>query len=348
MDLGGGAEPGPGLTREALERFLTAAEPGRHPSVTALRPITGGYSRLSAIADVRWDDGATERLVLRGDPAPGEGVFVSDRDAEWELVRALARSGGPAVPTPRWYDATGEHFGTKCIVVDHVAGRTLQDVLRSAEDTPAAARSFVDTVAGIHATPLDGLPAAMRPPPSWDDHVDGVLDSYRRIDREIADSSPVLRYVAARLGRHRPPPVPFTLVHGDCQPSNVLVRETGEHVVIDWEFARIGDPREDLGYYTQIPMPPNVYSDDPQAFLARYRERTGLTEEQVNPATVEYFLVIGMARLLVQILQALDAVSRGESRGVLATYLVNAVTHQYRLYLDACRRLGGAYPEGAP
>jgi aminoglycoside phosphotransferase (APT) family kinase protein len=149
----------------------------------------------------------------------------------------------------------------------------------------------------------------------------------------------VLRYVSARLRAQRPPPVPFTLVHGDCQPSNVLVADSGARVVIDWEFARIGDPREDLGYYTQNPTPPNVYVEDPRGFLARYRERTGLTEEQVNPDTVEYFLVIGMARLLVQILQALDAVSRGETRGVMAPYLINAVSHQYKLYLDVCRRL---------
>jgi aminoglycoside phosphotransferase (APT) family kinase protein len=136
--------------------------------------------------------------------------------------------------------------------------------------------------------------------------------------------------------------VPFTLVHGDCQPSNVLVSDSGERVVIDWEFARIGDPREDLGYYTQIPMPPNVYSQDPAGFLARYRDRTGLTEEQVNPATVEYFLLIGMARLLAQMLQALDAVANGESRGVLATYLINAISHQYGLYFEVCRRLPAA------
>src|SRR3954452_13663934 len=149
MDLGGGAEPGPGLTREALERFLTAAEPGRHPSVTALRPITGGYSRLSAVADVRGDDGAVERFVLRGDPPPGDGVFVSDRDAEWALLQALAGSGAVPVARPRWYDATGEHFGTKCIVFDHVQGRILQDVLGTALEPAAPARLFVDTVAEI-------------------------------------------------------------------------------------------------------------------------------------------------------------------------------------------------------
>jgi len=241
--------PEPTMTREALAGLLAAVEPGRGASVTGFRPITGGYSRLSAVADVLWDDGATERLVLRGDPLPGEGVFVSDRDAEWELLRALVRTGGaPPIPAPRWYDATGEHFGTKCIVVEHVRARSLQDVLRAAEDTAAPARSIVDTVAGIHATPLDGLPATMQHPPSWDDYVDGVLDLYRGIGGEITDSRPVLRYVAARLSHHRPPPVPFTLVHGDCQPSNVLVTDAGENVVIDWEFARIGDPREDLGW----------------------------------------------------------------------------------------------------
>jgi aminoglycoside phosphotransferase (APT) family kinase protein len=112
--------------------------------------------------------------------------------------------------------------------------------------------------------------------------------------------------------------------------------------MIDWEFARIGDPREDLGYYTQIPMAPNVYHDDPAGFLAHYRERSGLSEDQVNPDTVCYFLVVGMARLMVQILQALDAVAAGESRGIMATYLVNAVTHQYNLFLDVTRRVIGA------
>jgi aminoglycoside phosphotransferase (APT) family kinase protein len=176
-------------------------------------------------------------------------------------------------------------------------------------------------------------------PGSWQDYVDGVLELYRAVDREVSESSPVLRYASALLVRHRPPPAPFTLVHGDCQPSNVLVADSGEHVVIDWEFAHVGDPREDLGYYTQIPMPPNVYHRDPEGFLARYREQTGLTEEQVNPGTVEFFLVVGMAHLLAQILRALDAVSRGETRGVMATYLINAVTHQYGLYLDISRRV---------
>lgn len=329
----------PGLSLEALRGFLAAVEPDRGATVTAFRPITGGYSRCTAVADIRWADGAEERVVLRGDPAPGDGVFESDRDAEWALVQALHRSGHVRVPRPRWYEATGAHFGTKTIVVDHVAGRPLRDVLRSTEDTGAAARTFVDAVARIHATPLAVLPAVVDRPTDWTAYVDGVLALYRGVDAEVGDSDPLLRHVAAKLARAKPAPVPFVLVHGDCQPSNMLVGGSGDPVVIDWEFARVGDPREDLGYYTQIPIAPNVYAGDPEGFLARYRERTGLSEEQVNPRTVEWFLVVGMARLLVQILRALDAVARGGTRGVLATYLVNAVSHQHRLFLDVCGRV---------
>jgi aminoglycoside phosphotransferase (APT) family kinase protein len=139
---------------------------------------------------------------------------------------------------------------------------------------------------------------------------------------------------------HHPPPVPLGLVHGDCQPSNVLVGPSGPPLVIDWEFARIGDPREDLGYYTQIPLEPNVYWADPERFLRRYRAATGLTEDQVNPQVVEYFLMIGMATLLEQLLAAAAAIGNAERPGILAPYLVNAISHQYGMFLAICDRLG--------
>lgn len=329
----------PTLTREAFAALLDKHEPDRAATVTAFAPITGGYSRVTALADVRWGDGTAERFVLRGDPQPGEGVFDSDRDREWELLRALARTRPVPTAVPRWYDRTGEHFGTKCIVVEHFRGRSLQDVLLETDGERRLTDLYLDVLASVHRTPLHVLPPQMAPPENWDAYVDDVLAGYAEVERELSDSNPVLRYVSAKLRAERPPAVPFTLVHGDCQPSNVLVSAEGEHVVIDWEFARVGDPREDLGYYTQIPMQPNLYHRDPTGFLAQYRERTGLTEEQVNPQTVEYFLVLGIARLHVQILRALDEVARGGSRGVMATYLINAVTHLDGMFFRIARGL---------
>jgi aminoglycoside phosphotransferase (APT) family kinase protein len=110
-------------------------------------------------------------------------------------------------------------------------------------------------------------------------------------------------------------------------------------LTIDWEFGRIGDPREDLGYYSHLPVPPNLYQADPPGFLARYRERTGLSEEQVNEDTVSYFYVLGMARLLGQMFEAADALAQGRSRGVMATYMMNGTSATTREFVAVARRL---------
>lgn len=327
---------------QRLERFLAAVAPGRRATVRSCRAATGGYSRTTHFAEVGWDDGTTDRLVLRADPAPGTTVFTSDRDAEWRLLQALAAPGarpGFRVAPPRWYDATGEFFGGRCIVSELVPGRSLQEVAAAADDLDVPVQAMVETFAAVHAVPLDDLPAGLVRPDSLGSALDEVADAYSRVERQILDSSPVLAFVGALLRTYRPPAVPFTLVHGDCQPGNVLVPPEGLPVVIDWEFARIGDPRADLGYYRQMPLQPNLYTVDKADFLARYRAVTGLSAEQVNPEVVDFFLVVGMATLLVQLLEAADAVAAGQRRGALATYLLNAISLQYDLFLDVAGRL---------
>jgi aminoglycoside phosphotransferase (APT) family kinase protein len=322
-----------------FERFLAAVEPAREGRVVACEAITGGYSRISARARVRWRDGVEETFILRGDPPPGSGVFTSDRDAEAELLGALPAATSVSTPRVRWYDGSGEHLGSKAIVMDCAPAGSLQDEMARAQDIGALTDLFIDTFAAVHATPLDRLPARMPHPPDWLTYLDGVLAGYDRIAGEHPGSAPVLGYVTWWARTHKPPPVPLGLVHGDCNPTNVLVGPSGPPLVIDWEFARIGDPREDLGYYTQSPVQPNVYWADPERFLDRYRAATGLTTEQVNPQTVDYFLIIGMAALLEQLLTAAAAIGAAERPGILAPYLINAISHQHDMFLAICDRL---------
>ena len=322
-----------------FERFLAAVEPAREGRVVACEAITGGYSRISARARVRWRDGVEETFILRGDPPPGSGVFTSDRDAEAELLGALPAATSVSTPRVRWYDGSGEYLGSKAIVMDCAPAVSLQDEMARAQDIGALTDLFIDTFAAVHATPLDRLPARMPHPPDWLSYLDGVLAGYDRIAGEHPGSAPVLGYVTWWARTHKPPPVPLGLVHGDCNPTNVLVGPSGPPLVIDWEFARIGDPREDLGYYTQSPVQPNVYWADPERFLDRYRAATGLTQEQVNPQTVDYFLIIGMAALLEQLLTAAAAIGAAERPGILAPYLINAISHQHDMFLAICDRL---------
>ena len=326
------------LDGASLQRFLDHVEPDSGATVTQYRPISGGYSRLSAFATVQWASGAEESFVLRSDPPPDTGVFESDRDDESRVLRALHGKLPVHSPKLRWYDESGEFFGQKTLIVDHFVGRPLPDVVAK-EGIPAASEIFVDTVAKIHRSPLDVVPAEMERPADWESYVDGLVDLLGNLDDAVADKNPAVHYTAAQLREHRPPPMPLTIVHGDCQPANILVPSSGEVLVIDWEFCRVGDPREDLGYYSHLPVPPNLYEADPEGFLAAYREKTGFTEEQVNPQTVSYFYVLGMARLLGQMFAAADALAQGRPRGVMATYMINGTAATTRAFVDIARQL---------
>lgn len=325
-----------------LQSFLLALEPDRGPTVVSAEPIPGGYSRETVIAEVQWSDGTSERLVLRGDPPDEGSVFRSDRDREWVLLNALADVPTFRIPQPRYYDATGEHLGTRCIISEAIPTTSMQAFLETGPDLEQARRDFIDIIASVHTTPLDSIDASVPRPESWDAHIDALMSIYDRIvDKARAhdDSDPVLRYVRRTMRANRPPAVPLALVHGDCQPGNFLVQPGEEPYLIDWEFGHVGDPRQDLGYYLQIPMPPHLYHPDPEAFLALYRERTGLSEEQVNPQVVRYFMLLGMGHLLEQMIDAAEAIAQGQHRGILGTYLLGSISHFRNLFFGICLEL---------
>ena len=321
-----------------LERFLARVDPALGATVTSYEPISGGYSRVTAVAGIRTADGTEHKLVLRSDPAGDKGVFTSDRDREWPVLQAMWGIDTVEIPRPRWYDGTGEVTGTKTIVMDHVEGTPLQATLGPDADLAAARTVFLDVAAALRRTPLEGLPDVIDHPSDWDSYIDDAIDIYVTAERALVDTSPVIRYVSAWLRANKPPPVPLGLVHGDFQPGNILVAEGRPPIVIDWEFARIGDPREDIGYYSGSPLPDSLYAADPEAFLAQYRELTGFTEEQVNPQVMEYFFILGMAELFVQMMKGADDLSRGQPKGIMAPFLTNSLCYFHEKYLEICAR----------
>ena len=56
-----------------LERFLARVDPALGATVTSYEPISGGYSRVTAVAGIRTADGAEHKLVLRSDPRRRQG-----------------------------------------------------------------------------------------------------------------------------------------------------------------------------------------------------------------------------------------------------------------------------------
>ena len=87
-----------------------------------------------------------------------------------------------------------------------------------------------------------------------------------------------LHWVQERLPRHREPRV----VHGDWRIGNVAVDEHGLVAVLDWEFAHVADPVEDLAW--PLVRAWRFGADhlrlggiaEPGPYLERYAELTGV------------------------------------------------------------------------
>jgi aminoglycoside phosphotransferase (APT) family kinase protein len=334
-----------------IAAFLASARPGRSVTVEHYALMTGGYSRVMARADVRWEDGSTETLVLRGDPPPDKTMLVTDRDAEWAVLNSLSSVSSVPMPKALHYDATGEHLGSKTIVLEFCSGPSLQTHLNELVEsgaTPNDARmlrardAFVDTLACVPQVDLAKLPKSLPMPASWASYLSSVNRAWADNERMLSESNPTMRYLAAWLDAHRPPPLPLAFQHGDLQPANILLSPAdGSHQLIDWEYAHIGDPREDLGWYVTYSAAagPTLYNADPEAFLARYREKTGTSELHVNQATVGYFSVVSAVKVFSQVVQAASAMGDGKTNGVMTTYNINAATVGHMNFVAAAAGL---------
>jgi aminoglycoside phosphotransferase (APT) family kinase protein len=321
-----------------LEAWL--ADQGHRATVHAYELMTGGYSRVMARVTIDWQDRGHEVLVLRGDPPPELAMLATDRQAEWDLLAQLTELGCVPIPRVRWYVDDPAWFGTRAIFIDHVASRTLQAHLDDGLDHEVARDGFVGLLASVGSVTPDQLPK-VDCPTSWSAYIDEQIGRWKTLADTYVEALPIVSYLAAWMDAHRPPPLPLRLVHGDPQAANVIVADDGSWRMVDWEFARIGDPREDLGYYNAYSgaVPPNLLAEDVEGFLAAYRERTGFDEDTVNPATLAWFTTLSTIAVVQGMHDAIAGLARGTRSGTLVAFNSLLCTVGYHQFLGAIEQI---------
>jgi len=231
-----------------LATFLTHAA-GAPATITAMHPIAGGASRETWAVDAEIGD-VHEALVLRMDLASSMNRDALSRPQEFALL-AAAHAAGVLAPRPRWLDADGAALGRPFLLMDRVAGESIGPrVVRRPE--LAAARTRLPTqmavqLARIHAinpTPLDFLP---RPSADRSPALHAIDQTRRSIDA-IELHNPALELGLRWLEQRAQACAQPLLIHGDFRIGNLLVGPEGLNAVIDWEFAHVGDPHEDLAW----------------------------------------------------------------------------------------------------
>jgi aminoglycoside phosphotransferase (APT) family kinase protein len=176
-----------------------------------------------------------ERLLVRR--ALGGVIHEGTLSLENEFrVLEAAVEAGVKVPRPVAY--LGELGGREAFAMELVEGETIGR--RIVRDPPAGLEiQLAEELAKIHAIPLERLPFLR----SGD-----VIERFEDELDSVGEPRPAIEYGLWWLREHRPEPLADVVSHGDFRIGNVVVSERGLEYILDWEFAHLSDPREDVAW----------------------------------------------------------------------------------------------------
>ncbi|MCA8094871.1 phosphotransferase family protein [Burkholderia anthina] len=233
------------ITVEGVQAWLARKEARYATSkVSGIREIAGGRSKRTTIVSLVLADGSREGFVIRMD-SPRYLTHVAD---EFPLLVALARAGVP-VPPPLWFEPDAAVFGQPFIVTREMRGQPPGTLWGSnASRSPAVGLAYAQGLARVHGAPLEQIVPGLHPLPR--DMAEAMIDHFEaRWQATTVADSPTMAAGYRWVRRHLPGLAGATaVVHGDAGLHNFLI--DGEELVclLDWEYAHLGDPAEDLAY----------------------------------------------------------------------------------------------------
>ncbi len=198
--------------------------------VASMHLLPGGASKEAWAVET---DGA--RLLVRraGGGVIHEGTLSLEN--EFRVLQAAVEAG---VKAPRPVAYLGELDGREAFAMEFVEGETIgRRIVR--EPPEGLETQLAEELAKIHAIPPERLPFLQ----SGD-----VLERFVHELDSVGEPHPAIEYGLWWLREHRPDPLPDVVSHGDFRLGNVAVSDRGLECILDWEFAHLSDPREDVGW----------------------------------------------------------------------------------------------------
>ncbi|WP_423981187.1 phosphotransferase family protein [Ilumatobacter sp.] len=327
-----------------VARIVEGFYPRSHQvEIVDFGPIPGGFSRETFRFDaIVHAAGGQQRhqLILRKDPPPAVALLETSRAIEHDLIEAVRLNTTVPVTQSLGYEMDRSVLGEAAMVLRRADGNSMTtDLFHDGPDVDQVddvVRHLCESLVELHQTDIATLnPNGDLDDPrhvgidvaSWDRYMDSTfdyyLDHYSQINRDPMLC--LLLDVFLTLRRTKPRPLPLSVVHGDFNPANFLYADGRVTALIDWENARVGDPREDLGWMAMMDGLSNTsimsHPADEGGFLAYYNTLTGyeITEQEIG-----YFVLFGSANIAVPINAAINRRVLLENRELLHLYLIQS------------------------
>jgi aminoglycoside phosphotransferase (APT) family kinase protein len=273
---------------DAIRAWVEAETEGR---VTRFERVARGASRATWLVDVERAGSPRVEAVVRHDTGDGP-LSGTELDLAREAVvyRALRHT---AVRIPHLLAASPDG---SALLIERAAGSDAYSALADPRARQEVALDYFAALAELHgvdAEKLD-LPGWARPR-SAADHARLEVALWRRVLRaRVPEADPLLALAFDWLDASPPAAAERTaLCHGDAGPGNFLFEGERVTALLDWEFAHLGDPLDDLAWVAVRAQLLGGFGDLGAGFR-RWSQRSGL---RVELPRVECFRALVLARM---------------------------------------------------
>jgi aminoglycoside phosphotransferase (APT) family kinase protein len=196
------------------------------------------------------------------------------------------------------------HPAGRALLIERAAGSDAFAALSDEGQRQELANDYMEALADLHGldTPKLELPGFARPA-AGPDHARADLALWRRVyDQRLPDGDALCAFTFRWLDAHAPAAADRTsLCHGDAGPGNFLFADRRVTALLDWEFAHLGDPLDDLAWVAVRAQLLGGFGDQTATFAA-WSRRAGLP---VVAARVEYYRAFVLLRMAISCLVAL-------------------------------------------
>jgi aminoglycoside phosphotransferase (APT) family kinase protein len=296
---------------DALRSFVEGAVGGR---VVAMERTAVGSSRVTLLVDVEDGAGESQALVLRHDSGDGP-LSGTDIDLAHEAViyRALASE---AVRIPR---LVAEAPDGRTLLIERADGTEAFGALEPAAERARVASDFAEALAELHRVDPASLelPGVARPK---DAQEHALLDLRRWIGIQrtrVEEPAEITRLAGDWLAAHPPDHVDRSaLCHGDAGAGNFLHEGGRVTALLDWEFAHLGDPIDDLAW---VLVRSHLLGgeEEMRAALPAWSQRAGLP---LDGARIRYYRALVLLRMGISCQVALGHARRSKGAMDTTTY----------------------------